>query len=195
MLQRNTMHIGITSGLLAAGFLLPIMLNVRSQTRSARPAWPKKEGVYIATSSETIPLFPRALTGYRSIRNKDYWNEPFASTGAIRVFEGTGWEIITDSINQPNRKDRSANFPLSMNHCSDGVFMIRWRSGNPNVRVASALGYHYSGVVSGTKTGRFGYMYGTNCEEPMFKFAGTLNGNRSGIVDIYYELKFWQAAP
>ena len=82
-----------------------------------------------------------------------------------------------------------------MNHCSDGVFMLRWRSANPDVLIATALGYHYSGVIFDTKTGTFGYMQGHNCEEPLFKFAGTLNGNIANLVDIYYELKFWQAAP
>lgn len=34
---------------------------------------------------------------------------------------------------------------------------------------------------------------GTNCDQPMFKFADSRNGDT--LVDIYYELKFWQAAP
>jgi hypothetical protein len=38
-------------------------------------------------------------------------------------------------------------------------------------------------------------MSGSNCEQPMFKFAGTVKGNKSTLVDIFYELKFWQAAP
>ena len=38
-------------------------------------------------------------------------------------------------------------------------------------------------------TGSFGYMAGSNCE-PMFKFAGTINGNQSTLVDVYYEVKF-----
>ena len=80
-----------------------------------------------------------------------------------------------------------------MNHCSDGVFMIRWRSANPNVRTATNIGYS-TDVLSGTaKTGAFGYMYGTNCEEPLFKFASA--GDSSTLEDIYYELKFWRAAP
>jgi len=45
------------------------------------------------------------------------------------------------------------------------------------------------------KIGSFGYMSGTNCEQPMFKFSGAVNGDKSTLVDVYYELKFWQAAP
>jgi len=29
----------------------------------------------------------------------------------------------------------------------------------------------------------------------MFRFAGAADGNKSTLVDVYYELKFWQAAP
>jgi hypothetical protein len=36
---------------------------------------------------------------------------------------------------------------------------------------------------------RYGYMYGTNCDQPLFKVT------ESTLVDVYYELKFWQAAP
>ena len=45
------------------------------------------------------------------------------------------------------------------------------------------------------KTGGFGYMSGTNCEEPMFNFGDAPNRNAATLVDIHYELKFWQAAP
>jgi hypothetical protein len=146
------------------------------------PPWPKDQGVYISSSSETTPLFTTALSGYRATGNKDYWDRPFDTKGSTRIGEGNGWEPIYD-------------FPLSMNHCSDGVWMIRWRSANPDVLIAAAIGYHYLGEIYDTQTGKFGHMQGTNCEEPLFKFASTLNGNKSNLVDVYYELKFWQAAP
>jgi hypothetical protein len=153
-----------------------------SSPQVAGPTWPENQGVYVATSSETIPPFPSALRGYRASSDKDYWGRSFAILGSIRIFDGNDWEPIPD-------------FPLTMNHCTDGVFMIRWRSANPDVLIATALGYHYSGIIYDTKTGIFGYMQGTNCEEPMFKFAGTLNEDETNVVDIYYELKFWQATP
>jgi len=153
-----------------------------SATKINVAPWPMHPGVYIATSSETIPHFPHELSGYRAAGNKDYWDRSFVTQGSIRIFEGNDWEPIPD-------------FPLTMNHCSDGVFMIRWRSANPEVLIASALSYHYLNEIYTTETGKFGYMQGTNCEEPMFKFVGTLKGNESNIVDVYYELKFWQAAP
>ena len=38
-----------------------------------------------------------------------------------------------------------------------------------------------------------GHHIAPNCEEPLFKFAST--GDSSTLEDIYYELKFWRAAP
>lgn len=151
-------------------------------TPPAKSDWPENPGIYIATSSGTIPRFPLALSGYRDAGERDYWDRPCATRGSIRIFAGNDWEPIPD-------------FPLTMNHCSDGVFMIRWRSANPEVLIATAIGYHYFGEIYATETGTFGYMQGSNCEEPLFKFADTLSGNESNLVDVYYELKFWQAAP
>jgi hypothetical protein len=149
--------------------------------RSNAPTWPKDRGEYIATSSENIPTFPRTLSGYRSENDKDFWNKPFRSTGTVRIFQGNDWQGLP-------------KFPNTMNGCSSGVFMIRWRSSNPNVLVQSSV--RYSKVTTGTtKAGSFGYMSGTNCEQPMFKFESTRNSDKSTLVDVYYELKFWQSAP
>jgi hypothetical protein len=141
------------------------------------PVWSK--GVFVTTSSEVIPPFPLRLSGYRSEENKDFWNKPFPLRGSIRVFNEKPLEGIPD-------------FPNTMNGCSSGVFMIRWRSADPNVLIESSVRYS-SDVPGETKTGVFGYMSGTNCEQPMFRFRRSANGNT--LVDVYYELKFWQAAP
>jgi hypothetical protein len=150
--------------------------NQRSNTRLA---WPEQKGEYIAVSSEAIPHFPETLSGYRSEDEKDFWKKPFPVKGSIRLFEGDDWRGIPE-------------FPHTMNACSAGVFMIRWRSADPNVRVRSSV-RHSSKSKADEKTGIFGYMSGTSCDQPMFRFADSRNGNT--LVDLYYELKFWQAAP
>jgi hypothetical protein len=145
---------------------------------TVKPTWPKKAGVFIATSSEAIPPFPRSLSGYRSENNTDFWNKPFTLRGSLRLFG-------------KDEREGIPHFPNTMNGCSAGVFMVRWRSADPSVAVQSSVRYS-STVPSGTtRTGVFGYMSGSNCEQPMFKVevAG------SHMVDVYYELKFWQAAP
>jgi hypothetical protein len=151
------------------------------QGSTVRPSWPEKHGEYVAASSEAIPLFPPTLGGYRFENDKDFWGRAFPSKGSIRVFQGEDWQGLH-------------NFPNTMNGCSAGVFMIRWRLSDPEVRVQSSVRYS-SKVGDTTKTGAFGCMSGTNCDQPMFKFAGTINGNQSTLVDVYYELKFWQTAP
>lgn len=150
-----------------------------NQPSTTRLSWPEEKGEYIAASSESIPPFPRDLSGYRSAKNRDFWNKPFQATGSIRLFKGDGWRGIPD-------------FPLTMNGCSAGLFMIRWRSANPNVRVHSSV-RHSKESDAAEQTGTFGYMCGTNCEQPMFRCGASRDG--ATLVDIYYELKFWQAAP
>jgi hypothetical protein len=146
--------------------------------------WPNKMGEYTATSSELIPPFPRTLSGYRSEEGKDFWGKAYPISGTIRIFSGDDWKGLP-------------KFPNTMNGCASGVFMIRWRSSDTGVRVDStARNSSTSGGIDSTMaTGAFGYMYATNCDQPLFKFARTLNKNESGLVDIFYELKFWQAAP
>jgi hypothetical protein len=156
-------------------------LTAMSQRGPARPTWPKQAGAYIATSSEAIPAFPKQLSGYRSEDGKDFWGKPFSVTGTMRVFQGNGWLGIP-------------NFPSTMNGCSSGFFMIRWRSAYPDVPVQSSV--RYSATVTGRgdiKTGGFGYMSGTNCEQPMFNFGDARGRNGATLVDVHYELKFWQA--
>lgn len=146
--------------------------------------WPKQQGVYIATSSASIPAFPRTLRQYRFAgKNKDYYGESYDTDGNTRIFEGNDWEELYQ-------------FPHSMNHCSDGIWMVRWRSANPAVRISTGIANNtYDQGVSNGKTGTYGYMYGTNCEQPYFKFAKATKNNGSNLVDIYYEIKFWKAAP
>ncbi len=149
--------------------------------------WTKNGGVNIAKSSAEIPAFPRLLSGYRSAgTNKDFWGNEFEWSGSIRV--GSDWTEIPD-------------FPNTMNKCSAGVFMIHWRTGY-DISVKSSLAWmpeNEQGVNladnSDAKTGKFGYMYGTNCEQPLFKVAEKSQNGLSTVVDIYYELKFWKAAP
>jgi hypothetical protein len=169
-------------GYFIAATIVSLPLVVGAQ-RNRPTAWPSKGGVYLATASQTIPAFPRTLAGFRSTGNLDYWDHSlrFSLHGSTRIFEGNGWERISD------------DFPMTMNHCSDGAFMLRWRSANPKVRITSAVGYHFTNQIYAQKTGAFGYMQGSNCEEPLFKFVGS--SDTSTLVDIYYELKFWRAAP
>jgi hypothetical protein len=153
-----------------------------SRTETSQPSWPEKQGVFIADSSEAIPPFPGTLSGYRSEENKDFWGNTFTSRGTLRIFDSDGWAGIPD-------------FPNTQNSCSAGIFMIRWRSAYSGVRIASTVGYSPDVTYEEAKIGSFGYMSGTNCEQPLFRFADTPNSSETNLVDIYYELRFWQAAP
>lgn len=151
--------------------------------------WTKNGGVNIARSSAAIPAFPRSVPEFRPVNiTEDYWGNPlsenyenFVIRGSLRGSEGGGWAEIFD-------------FPHTMNHCSDGIFMVRWRSANPAVLIESTVSYSAETARRG-KIGKFGYMMGSNCEQPLFRFARKLRGNESNLVDVYYEAKLWQAAP
>jgi hypothetical protein len=141
--------------------------------------WPTAEGVYVAKSSAGIPAFPRTLSGFRAARTgRDFWGNVFDSRGSIRI--GDHWTGIPD-------------FPNTQNKCSHGVFMIRWRTGY-GVRIRTTLAYSEENA-SGGKTASFGYMYGHNCEQPLFRVIDSTNDGTSTVADVCYELKFWQAAP
>lgn len=144
--------------------------------------WEKNKGVNIAASSKAIPQFPKSVPEYKPVTgNTDYWNNPWSAGRSLRVSEGDGWTEIPD-------------FPHTMNHCSDGIFMVRWRVANPDIQVISTVGYNTE-TVNPSKTGKYGYLFASNCEEPLFKFGKALNGSEGNVVDIYYEVKLWYAAP
>jgi hypothetical protein len=159
-----------------------IPLSATSQRSAAQRSWPKAMGVYVAASSEALPLFPHQLNGYRSEEGQDFWGKPFSAKGTLRVFQGNGWQGIP-------------KFPNTMNGCSSGVFMIRWRSADPSVHLQSSASYSGATASQGMKTGAFGYMSATNCDQPLFNFGDAPAPNGNTLVDVYYELKFWQAAP
>jgi hypothetical protein len=155
---------------------------VEAKAKAEAMNWPQVEGVYTASSSDSIPQFPTKLSGYRSKSGRDFWGHPFETRGSLRIFQNNEWFGIHQ-------------FPNTMNDCSNGVFMIRWRSANPNVRVESSVRYQPDDNSAKTEIGNFGYMSGSNCDQPMFKFTGSSDGATMTLTDIYYELKFWQAAP
>lgn len=165
-------------------FLLSAMVLVATNPVTGA-VWPKNHGVYIAKSSASIPAFPKTLSDFRSMGKKDYWGEAFETSGSLRVFSGNTWETIFDGPTE---------FPHTMNHCSDGVFMVRWRAAYPTLVIKSAVGYLTDNVSHSAKSGSYGYMYATNCEMPLFAL-GKSTSSEGTLGDLYYEIKFWKAAP
>jgi hypothetical protein len=87
---------GIAAGLVAAVLVLVVTSSAESiPSKTPRLSWPKNRGVYLAKSSESIPTFPRALSGFRSELNMDFWGKPFNSRGTLRIFERPGPEYQT----------------------------------------------------------------------------------------------------
>jgi hypothetical protein len=148
---------------------------------TTRPTWPQSMGEFSAKSKDGIPSFPLELTGYRSEKGKAYEGKPYATRGSISVDRGSEWKGLK-------------HFPRTRHGCSAGVFMLRWRLSDPVIRVYSTIDNPRKSTAN-VATGSFGYMYGSVCDKPQFKFASARKPNWSNLVDIYYELKFWEATP
>lgn len=147
----------------------------------ARPPWPQTMGEFSVVSRDRIPLFPRALSGYVSEPGKDFAGRPYPVRGSIRVADGSEWKGLR-------------HFPRTKNGCSFGVFMLRWRVSDPAIRVYSTIDNPRKSTAN-VATGAYGYMYGTICDKPQFKFANATKPNWSNLADVFYELKFWEATP
>jgi hypothetical protein len=146
-----------------------------------RPPWPQTMGEFRATSRDRIPVFPRALSGYVSEKDKDFTGKPYPLRGNILVADGNDWKGLR-------------HFPTTRNGCSFGVFMLRWRVSDPSIRVYSTIDNPRKSTAN-VATGTYGYMYGTICDKPRFKFANSTKPNWPNRADVFYELKFWEAKP
>ena len=174
---RQNVLVGVRRWRLRLGFVAVLIsavipLAAWSQQRPGQLTWPKQMGAFTAASSKATPAFPHDLSGYRSEDGTDFWGKPFSATGTLRIFQGKGWQGIP-------------KFPDTMNGCSSGVFMIRWRSASPDLPVQSSLRYSAAAARSrGIRTGAFGYISGTNCEQPMFNFGDSARPNGATLADI-----------
>ena len=147
----------------------------------ARPPWPRRMGEFSATSRNRIPSFPLALSGYRSEAGKDFEGKFYPTRGFIRVENGSEWKGLR-------------HFPRTKNGCSSGLFMLRWRLSDPAIHVYSTIDNPRKSTAN-VATGSYGYMYGSVCDKPEFKFASASKPNWSNLVDVFYEVKFWEATP
>jgi len=140
---------------------------------------------FAISEQSNIPDFPDTLEGFRHRPGLDFWGEPYKEINSVRVFSGEDWTELYPS------------FPKTMNGCSAGWYMVRWRSQNPDVLIESATGYHGDVRIreSVAPPAIKGIMQGSNCSEPLFKFSRTKNGDSSTLTDVVYEIKFWHEAP
>lgn len=142
--------------------------------------------VFVYPSRQEIPSFPADLSGGWTplAEGLDFWGGQFKSVGTLRVFQGeTMWAKLHE-------------FPASQNGCGNGLFVLRWRSMNPDVTLESGLGFGgtSNALISSTREGQYGLVTGSNCHNPVFRFKRALNGNSSTLVDILYEVRFWRVA-
>ena len=123
--------------------------------------------------SQAVPAFPAAVSGYR-LRGKKQQSE-------IRLFQGDGWQALSP-------------MDQSIQDCGAGIWIVRWRSANPDVLITAALGdtaLPGFSRVGATSTGNAGYMVGRSCVSPGLRFAKAIINNGSNLVDVDYEYEIW----
>ncbi len=181
----------------------PTSENVKSVTVDPTPektepvkVWTEGEQVETVDSEDEIPEFPDELVGYSAMpKGTDFWGEPFKSPSSVRVFEGGPADGKEDDWTRVENGNGDY-FPKTMNGCGAGIWLMRWRSNNDDVVVEAGVGYIGDvKVVELSKEGRYGYMQSSNCYEPLFRFKKAINGNSSSLVDVLYEVKFFEARP
>lgn len=155
--------------------MLIAVVNVGVATAATVPAPPRGEIERVRTFpySATVPSFPRSVPGYKLQSRRRVTH---------RVFKGDRWREIY-------------GFPGAfVDTCGERVWIVRWRSANPDVTVSSAVGAIIPRVMTGSISmpGGAGYISGLSCVEPMLRFAGTLRGNRATLADIYIEWQIWE---
>ena len=122
--------------------------------------------------SQTVPGFPRTVTGYR-----------LRSDGRTetRLFRGNGWEALT---------------PLhqAVQSCGDFRWYVRWRSTASDVPIDAAVGDTalpgFNPVIKPSR-GSAGYITGFSCVSPGLRYA-MISGVEGGLVDVDYEYQIWE---
>jgi hypothetical protein len=150
---------------------------ITGSTVQAFGQWPTRDfysarAVAVSTRS-AIPQFPASIPEFYRVPGRDFWNNPVSERGQVRTFGDGEWQ----SIHQ---------FPNTMNGCNNGVFLLRWRSSNGPV--LSAVGTSFSADFKASMPSAYGYLYGNNCQKPLFKSVRS-----SSINNVMYQIVFFQA--
>ncbi|MGA9600483.1 MAG: hypothetical protein WBS22_09570 [Methylocystis sp.] len=134
----------------------------------------------VYAANEDIPPFPEALAGWKQTPpGRDFWGEAAKSSGVVHVGEGNNeWTHIPE-------------FLPSQNDCDTGIFLVRWKTKDTDAAVDSGL--LFATAVDDVKSGSFGFLGGSNCHEPIFRFKATNNRRTHNNVDIIYEVRFYDS--
>ena len=124
--------------------------------------------------SQAVPAFPTSVPGYR-LKGKKQRSE-------VRLFEGAKWEAL------PPMDQGMAG------HCDIAIWVVRWRSRNPNVIVAAALGdtaFPGFNRIGKPSTGGAGYITGNACVSPGLKIWADPGHEGDILIDVDYEYQIW----
>lgn len=146
-----------------------------------------------------VPDFPTKI--------KDYVLDQTVENETIRVFEGESWRPFLTPYRDGNTMS-----------CQPEIWVVRWRSQNPNVKLQISGAYGGFEVGNPTDsfgepitdgsfdqdsdwvafyepekfiTGSAGYESGQSCYQPLIKWDSNSAGN-ANLVDISFEYQIWK---
>ena len=151
-----------------------------------------------------VPAFPTAI--------KDYVLTKTVGAESIRIFEGDRW--------LPFLTEYRAGNTMS---CEPEIWVVRWRSNNPDVKVRMSGTYggfdagdptnlygepitngdfneetdwvaFYEPEAGEWTTGNAGYIAGSSCGQPVMQWDSNPAGN-ANLSDIYFEYQLWGYKP
>lgn len=95
--------------------------------------------------------------------------------GMTRVFEAADSSPISD--------DGGARFPATMNRCGVAMYLVTFKSVNPNVDIAAQL-IDAAGGIAAEESLNQGWSLSTNCETPAYRFLAS--SDISNLGDVAY---------
>ena len=145
-----------------------------------------------------VPDFPTKI--------KDYVLDRSVENQSIRIFEGLSWTPFLTPYRGGNTMS-----------CKPEIWVIRWRSQNPDVRIDISQtngGFEWGDPTDGNgeritdgsfdedsdwvafyepdsfRTGSAGYESGQSCSQPVFRWNSNPAGN-ANLADISFEYQIW----
>ena len=129
---------------------------------------------------ESTPAFPESIANYELTQ--------VSNSQSIRIFQEDGWVVPIPEL------DPVSDGGASMS-CEPQIWVLRWRSDNPDVTIQVSTGITDFGYsrVSKIFTGGAGYLASPTCQVPAFKFGKSDIG--ATLVEVNFEYEIWSYKP
>lgn len=153
--------------------------------------WDSSAGIHTVLTLKEVQPFPDTYGDYNLVTGEvDATGGQFKPTGRIDL-NTTGneeWFSVPDGF--------GGTFAKTSQGCEDGMWMIRWRSKDRHQTVVSSKYYTPRGaIIAPSALGPYGFMVGSNCEEPLFRIYDEAEGFTGPTeASVEFEIRFWRTS-